>query len=121
MKHKFLFLAAFFFSTIVANACNFKFTTDNNAKNCHSGDVITINVTLTLTHRSCQVAAAQTKFKTDGFQVVSASNWEQENPTTFTRKVKVKVLDDKKNKITLTAVRTCDKEGGLGVFTLPKI
>lgn len=106
---------------IATQACEFDFTTKGNLKNCKAGDEIVINVKLTLTHRTCKVAAKETKFKYDGIQVLGATEWTQESPTVFTRQIKAKVLADSKKKISLSATRTCDKEGGYGVFTLDKL
>ena len=44
----------------------------------------------------------------------------EEKTGVWTRKVKVKVLGDEKKKVTMTATRTCDKDGGTGTFSLEK-
>lgn len=105
----------------VAQACEFEFGTKGDLKNCKAGDEIVINVRLSLTHRSCKVAAKDTKFKFEGIQIVGATDWVTESPSVFTRQIKAKVLADNKKKITLSATRTCDKDGGYGVFTLDKL
>jgi len=113
-----LFLGASMFSVM---ACHFEFSTEGGEKTgCKTGEEFVLTVKLVLTHRNCSVAASQTKFKTDGIQVVGAKDWVQVSPTTFTRQIKVKVLDDGKKKISLLATRTCDKDGGNGLFTLEK-
>jgi hypothetical protein len=113
-----LALLALGFATLSAMACNFEFTTEGNKKTTKPGEEFVINIKLTLTHRTCNVAPAQTKFKTEGFDVVSATTWKEASPGVWTRSVKVKVKADAKKKITMTATRTCDKEGGLGVYSL---
>jgi hypothetical protein len=113
-----LALLAFSIATLSALACNFEFTTDGNKKSCKPGEEFVINIKLTLTHRTCTVAPALTKFKTDGFDVLAATTWKEATPGVWTRQVKVKVKPDAKKKMTLTATRTCDKEGGLGVYSL---
>lgn len=105
-------------ATLSLLACNFDFTTDGNKKSCKPGEEFVINIKLTLTHRTCTVAPAQTKFKTDGFEVLGATTWKEASPGIWTRQIKVKVLTDAKKKIHLTATRTCDKEGGLGTYSL---
>jgi hypothetical protein len=121
MKKIGLIFALFIGIVVTGQACDFEFTTKDNLKNCKPGDEIVINVKLTLIHRNCVIAAKDTKFKYDGLQVLSATEWKQESPGVFSRQIKVKILDDKKDKIKLTATRTCDKEGGYGVFTLDKV
>jgi hypothetical protein len=113
-----LLLLVFSVATLSALACNFEFTTDGNKKSCKAGEEFVINIKLTLTHRTCTVAPAQTKFKTDGFDVIAATTWKEATPGVWTRQVKVKVKADAKKKMTLTATRTCEKEGGLGVYAL---
>lgn len=103
-----------------ADACHFELSSVGDKKSCKAGDEIIINVKLALTHRNCRVAAQDTKFKYDGIQVLGATEWKQETPGVFVRQVKAKVLNDSKKKIMLTATRTCDKDGGYGVFTLDK-
>lgn len=111
-------LALFFVSGIFA--CDFEFTTKDNLKSVKAGDEVVINVKLSLTHRSCKVAAKDTKFKFDGIEIVGATDWKQESAMVFTRQIKAKVSKDNKPQIMLTATRTCDKDGGHGVFTLQK-
>lgn len=113
-----LIVLVFSVATLSALACNFEFTTDGNKKSCKPGEEFVINVKLTLTHRTCTVAPAQTKFKTDGFDVLAATTWKEATPGVWTRQVKVKVKADATKKITLTATRTCEKEGGLGTYSL---
>lgn len=105
-------------ATLSAMACNFEFTTEGNKKTCKPGEEFVVNVKLTLTHRTCVVAPAQTKFKTEGFDVVAATTWKEATPGIWTRQIKIKIKADAKKKITLTATRTCEKEGGLGTYSL---
>lgn len=105
-------------ATLSAMACNFEFTTEGNKKTCKPGEEFVVNVKLTLTHRTCVVAPAQTKFKTEGFDVVAATTWKEATPGIWTRQIKIKIKADDKKKITLTATRTCEKEGGLGTYSL---
>ncbi len=120
MKKFFLMLSLAFLYVASASACDFEFSTKDNKKSVKAGDEVIINVVLNLTHRTCKVAAKDTKFKFDGIQIISATEWKQESPLVYTRQIKVKVLVDNKKNIMLSATRTCDKEGGHGVFNLPK-
>lgn len=105
---------------VSVNACDFSFKVADNKTSCKPGNVIEVTVELTLVHRSCVVAPSQTKFKTDGVKVLNASAWKQTGAAKYERTVKMEVLKDDKNKITLMALRSCDKGGGSGTFTLPK-
>ncbi|MBP1664753.1 MAG: hypothetical protein H6Q19_1893 [Bacteroidetes bacterium] len=117
-----LILSAFFlfFSISVVSACNFEFTTKDNKTSVKPGDEFVINVKLSLIHRNCKVAAKDTKFKFEGMEIVGATDWKQESPMVFTRQIKAKANKDNSKKIMLTATRSCEKDGGYGVFTLPK-
>lgn len=119
MRKILLFLGLFV--AISSQACEFEFGTKGDATKCKAGDEIVINVKLTLTHRNCKVAAKDTKFKFDGIQVLGATEWSQEAPNVFTRQIKAKVLADAKKKISLSATRNCEKDGGYGLFTLDKL
>ena len=114
-------LLIFVFSVFsLANACDFTFRVNGNMKECHPGDIIEVTVELSLTHRVCNVAPSQTKFKIDGIKVLGASEWKQLSPTKYERVIKMEVLKDNKKNITLMATRTCTKEGGSGIFTMAK-
>jgi len=101
-------------------ACDFKFSTEGDKKSCKTGEIFVIDVKLTLTHRTCIVTPEQTKFKPEGIEVVAATKWKETSPGIWTRQIKVKVLDNKLKKISLSATRTCDKEGGYGIYSLDK-
>ncbi len=121
MKKLGILLCMMLVGAFYAQACHFEFTTPGGEKkSCKPGEELVINIKLTLTHRNCKVAAQETKFKFDGIQVTGATDWKQESPGIYTRQVKAKVLNDGKKKIMLSATRTCDKDGGYGVFTLDK-
>jgi hypothetical protein len=120
LKRLFVVLALSLSVFTLANACDFTFKVSGNKKECHPGDVIEVTVELSLTHRVCNVAPSQTKFKIDGIKVMSASEWKELSPTKYVRTIKMLVLNDNKKEIRLLATRTCTKEGGSGMFTLPK-
>jgi hypothetical protein len=120
LKRLFLSLALFSLVSSMAFACDFNFRVNGNKKECHPGDIMEVTVDLSLTHRVCNVAPASTKFKIDGIKVLGASAWKQLSPTRYERTIKFQVLKDNKSKITILATRTCSKEGGTGLFSLPK-
>lgn len=117
-------LLSFLFISIAASAtyaCDFKFSVLGNKKEVYQvGDTLTIHVEYVLTHRVCKILPKDTKFKFDGIKITGATEWTEATAGTFTRNVKALVIDDKKDKFMLTATRTCDKEGGHGVFTVSK-
>lgn len=120
MRKRMVLLALFVFVAFQSFACHINFQAQGNPKSCKANETLIITVKLTLTHRTCKVAAQETKFKYDGVQIVGATPWKEESAGVFVRQIKAKVLNDKKGKILLSASRTCDKEGGYGTFTLPK-
>lgn len=114
-----LFALASIFSVL---ACRFDLSPEEkDKKTCRSGETFVINVRLTTIHRNCHTAPEKTKFKTDGLKVLGVTHWKETNTGTWTRKIKVKVLNDPKKKATLSASRSCDKEGGYGILTLDKL
>jgi len=110
-----LLVAAF-----AASACEISFTVEGGQKTSYkTDDEIVVNVKVSLTHRVCKVAAKDTKFKYEGIKIISATEWKEESPGVFTRQIKAKVTADGK-KIMLSATRSCDKEGGVGTFSIDK-
>jgi len=118
MKRFFLSVSVLFLSFVLANACDFEFSTKDKKTSAKPGEELIINVKLSLTHRGCKVAAKDTKFKYEGIKILGATDWKQESPMVYTRQIKAVVLPSTQKKAVLTASRTCDKEGGLGVFSL---
>jgi uncharacterized protein (DUF58 family) len=101
------------------NACEINFEILENKKDFYqAGDLITIKVVVTLTHRSCPVAMKSTKFSLSGLKMVSADEWQQTSTMVWERILKVEVVGNKKGKLTLSAVRECDKDGGYGSLIL---
>jgi hypothetical protein len=74
------------------------------------GDVIVIQVKVALTHRVCELGPEDTKFKTEGLEIVAATKWKETEPGKIERKLKVKVL--KSGEVQLDVIRDCRKEGG---------
>jgi hypothetical protein len=85
------------------------------------GDVFTVQVTVTLTHRVCPTSIAKTKFKFKGLKVVGATKWKQLSTMVYIRKLKIEVIGTESGKLLVNAVRTCDKDGGYGSMTLQSI
>ena len=112
-----LFLFAFFITEL--NACEIDFTIIKGKKEKYSkGDELVVKVTVLLTHRNCPEGIKSTKFETQGVDILGATKWTSKNSTTFERKLKVKVTENKMDAVFISATRTCDKEGGFGSLKL---
>ena len=83
-----------------------------------TGDQIMVLVKVVLTHRACPEALNKTKFKLQGLKVLKSTPWKEITTTEHHRKLIIKVTDDSLEKLVLTAIRTCDKDGGFGSLTL---
>lgn len=100
-------------------ACEIEFEVDGVKKEQYVvGDEFVIKVKITFTHRVCTSGIKQTKFEGSGLKIVTATDWTETSPGVWERKLKVKVEEPKKGKVTLSATRTCDKEGGFGSIIL---
>jgi hypothetical protein len=103
-------------------ACEIEFAIQGKKKDKYKvGDEIVVKVKLTFTHRACPIAVKDTKFDTKGLKVAGATDWEETSPNVWERKLKLKVLSNKAGKLTLTATRTCDKEGGFGTISFEAV
>ena len=106
MKKFILSVSVFLLSIYLAYACDFEFTTKDNKTSVKPGEEFVINVKLSLTHRSCKVAAKDTKFKFEGMDIVGATDWKQETPMIYTRQIKAKANSDNSKKIDLPKLPT---------------
>jgi hypothetical protein len=117
-KIPFLTMALFSLVLLVSNhtaACDFKFKVATEEKKTFQvGDEVVIEVQLSLTHRSCPEGLEATKFDFTGLKVLGATKWKELPDGKYERKFKLQVTEDPKNKHLLSAVRTCDKDGGSG-------
>jgi uncharacterized membrane protein len=123
MKKRLSIIAATVFflliSATMANACEIDFKVIKDKKDKYSpGDVLIAKVTVIYTHRNCPEGIDATKFDTKGVKVLGATKWTETSTGTWERKLKLKIEDGAKDKATLNAIRTCDKEGGFGSLTL---
>lgn len=108
----------FFALSSELKACEIDFEILKGEKATYSvGDEIVVKVIVFLTHRNCPEGINKTKFKTKGVKVIGKTKWDEKSPGTFERKLKLKITGDKSGKMSLNAIRTCDKEGGFGSIT----
>ncbi len=120
MKHlKTLLLLSFLFVGVaVASACEITLKVVENEQETYKvGDELVVEVHLQFTHRNCPVSVKETKFQYQGVKILGATEWKRLSGMEYTRKLKVKIVEvasDKKKKTQIVAVRSCDKEGGMG-------
>jgi hypothetical protein len=79
------------------------------------GDTVILEIKVFLSHRNCPEGIEATKYKLEGLKALGATAWQETSSNTFLRKIKVQITGD--GKPAFHVVRTCDKEGGYGVFT----
>lgn len=102
-----------------ASACEFKFKVSTGEKETYAiGDEVVVVVTVVYTHRVCPEGINATKFKFTGVKALGATKWKEISEGKYERKLKLQVTESKKNKHVLSAVRSCDKDGGAGGITI---
>lgn len=100
-------------------ACEIDMTIVKGKKEVYQkGDTIVVLVKVSLTHRTCPVGLKETKFKLSGMKVLKSTPWKQRSANVWERKLMIVVTDVSKEKLVLTAVRECDKDGGFGTLKL---
>lgn len=88
-----------------------------------AGDEVVIDVQIQFNHRVCPVEIKKTKFTYENLKILGATDWKEIKPGYYTRQIKVKIekiSDAKDGQAKISAVRTCDKEGGYAVFSFNK-
>lgn len=125
MKKLFATLAFFALFIGTTLACNITFSLLDskgnvvNPQKVKTGDTYTLVMTYKYTHGNCDIALKDTKYKTDGVKVVSATEWRSEN-NIYTRKLKIQITENSKEEVFLQAIRTCDRGGANSKFVLKK-
>ncbi len=92
--------------------------TQNKKEKYQIDDIIVVKVTVYFTHRICPEGIKNTKFTSSGLKVIGAKDWVETKMGVFERELKIKVTGTKKGKVSITAVRKCEKEGGSGTLEL---
>ncbi len=116
-----ILFAAFFLAItpLQVNACEIDFEIIKGKKEVYSvGDTIIVKTRVALTHRSCPIALKKTKFKLNGMKVLGATKWKKLSSMDYVRKLKILITGTKDNKVTLNAIRECEKDGGFGSLKL---
>lgn len=121
MKKIISVLFLFAFLSIKGFACDIKFNIVGDKKASYkAGDELIVEVTVTYTHRVCELEIGDTKFSAEGVKILGAAPWKEVSPTKYTRQLKVAVLADSKKEAVINADRTCKKEGGHASFKITK-
>ena len=100
-----IFVLAFTVAPSQALACAMKLTPDSPTANV--GDVVTLRLELTLTHRTCVLPVEQTVIKVTGGEIVDPGVWKKGSPNVLEIKVKFTQPGDAKVRIE----RNCSKDG----------
>jgi hypothetical protein len=110
-----------FFIFLIANgiiACEITFDIAEKTKNkiFKTGDTVSIEVKIQLTHRICSVDIKKTKFSYKNLKIIGATDWKEVRAGLFSRQIKAQITDDKAKAANLSVSRQCDKEGGYSVL-----
>lgn len=125
MKKIFATILLLLGTILVTHACNITFTLLDqkgntvNPQKVKKGENYTVVVMYKYTHGNCDIVIKDTKFKTDGMKVVSATEWANEN-NTYVRKIKVEITENNKDEVFIQAIRTCDRGGANNKMVLKK-
>ena len=113
-------------TAVSAYACSIEFTLqDKNGKTVNPdkvkvGEEYVLVVKFETTHGNCGLDVADTKFKLDGIKVEKASDWVDMGNEVYTRKLKIKIVDNNKDTASIVVVRECGRGGALESFVLKK-
>ena len=102
-----------FFLSNSAYSCDIEFSVIKNKKEIYeAGDKVIVKVSVLLTHRNCLEGIEKTDFKTKGLEISKATKWVEVLTGLFERKLMITINGSKDGKGILSALRTCEKEGG---------
>ena len=121
-----MFVILIFLASYQLIACDIRLSVhedDAKKKTYKAGDEATIDVLVQFNHRVCPIEIKKTKFTYENLKILGATEWKETKPGLYTRQIKVKIekiSDEKGGLAKISAVRTCDKEGGYAVFSFNK-
>lgn len=124
-KNKLLFSVLFVLfllaQPIGSQACELKFNISGEKKEVYKvGSEVIVEVEIVYTHRTCEIQLSDTKFTYEGMKILGATAWKDKAPNTFSRQIKLMLLDDSLTEAKLNIVRKCSKEGAIGSFKISK-
>lgn len=105
-----------------ATACEIEFEILKGEKEVYNvGDTLIVKVVVKLTHRVCPVAMKETKFKLNGMKVIKSTGWKKLSENDYTRKLIIVITGKKGKKVSINAIRECEKDGGFGSMKLETV
>ena len=126
MKKLFITLFLLCSTAVSAFACSITFELqDNKGKTVKPskvkvGEEYVLVVQFETTHGNCGIAVENTKFKLDGIKVEKAADWVDMGNDVYTRKLKIKIVENNKNTASIVVVRECGRGGALESYVLKK-
>lgn len=82
------------------------------------GDEFILEIIHKVTHRNCDVSITDTKLEGYGLKILSLTKWKSEGKNINSRKLKVKVVNTKTGKSTLSIKRNCNRGEQLASFSI---
>jgi len=108
-----------FFGLNQLRACEIEFKILGDKKEVYEvGDIVVVKIIVTYTHKVCPEGIEKTKFEKDGIKILKATKWKETSSNVWERKLKLEIVSNESGELELSAVRTCDEEGGLGKISL---
>ena len=110
MKKLFFTLLLLCSTAVSAFACSITFELqDNKGKTVKPskvkvGEEYVLVVQFETTHGNCGIAVENTKFKLDGIKVEKAADWVDMGNDVYTRKLKIKIVENNKNTASIVVV-----------------
>ena len=126
MKKLTMFVMLIFLASYQLIACEILLSVHEDGakkKTYYAGDEAIIDVLVQFNHRVCPIEIKKTKFTYENLKILGATEWKETKPGHYTRQIKVKIekiSDEKDVQAKISAIRTCDKEGGYAVFSFNK-
>lgn len=99
------------------NACDITFKVNSGEKEVYQlGDELVVTAKVVFTHKNCPEGIEATKFNFTGTKALGATKWKEVGNGIYERKFKLTIIDEKKDRHLFNAVRTCNKDGGVGTI-----
>lgn len=106
-------------AALSASACEIEFKVIEGKKaKYEQGDKLIIETKVIFTHRNCPEGIKNTKFDADGVKILGATPWKETSSGIYVRKLKAEITEKGSGSASISATRTCDKEGGFGSISL---
>ena len=114
-----LLLGLFLLMAGWGSACEIKLGVDDASQGPYAaGATVIFRLRVDLTHNNCPVEMKETKIQGIGLNILGATPWQSPSPNVWERRIKVTIAPSLGGQATLTAKRSCDKDGGWGTFSI---